>query len=92
MENILHRFIKGPTHFGMPRGAEVNLFSMNRNMLLFIQISALPLSVHHKWKETIHIVCKTTYGDQLPTKSPVELKSNSKVICEIHKDYRNEVN
>ena len=25
MKNILHRFIKGQTHFGMPRGAEVNL-------------------------------------------------------------------
>ena len=25
MKNILRQVIKGPTHFGMPRGAEVNL-------------------------------------------------------------------
>ena len=65
---------------------------MNRNMLLFIHIPALPLSVHYKWKETIHIVCKTTYGDQPLTKSPVELKDNSKVMCELYKDHLNDVN
>ena len=26
MKNILHRFIEGHTHFGMPRGAKKNEF------------------------------------------------------------------
>ena len=88
MQNILRQVIKGPTHFGMPRGAEVNL-ALNEPKYVALHSN---FSVHHKWKETIHVVCKTIYGDQLPTRSPVELKSNSKVICEICKDYRNEVN
>jgi hypothetical protein len=32
---------------------------MNRNMLHFIQIQMLSLSIYHKWKEVIDIVCKT---------------------------------
>ena len=50
---------------------------MIRIRLLFIQIQTLPPSMHHKWKEIIDIVCKTTnkiIGEQLPTKSPIDLK------------------
>jgi len=36
--------------------------SMNRNMLLFNQIQTLPPSMHHKQKEIIDDVCKTTNG------------------------------
>ena len=42
---------------------------MNRNRLLFIQVQTLPLSMHHKWKEIIDSVFKTTSGYSLGTKS-----------------------
>lgn len=31
---------------------------MNQIIFLFIQIQSLPLSMHHKWNESIDIVCK----------------------------------
>ena len=34
--------------------------TMNSNRLLFIQIQNLPPSIHHKWKEAIDILSKTT--------------------------------
>ena len=39
--------------------------------------------MHHKCREIIDIVCKTTNGnirDQLPTKSPIEFEDNSIVM------------
>ena len=33
---------------------------MNQYRLLLIQIQTLPLSMHHKWKEMIDFVYKTT--------------------------------
>jgi hypothetical protein len=53
---------------------------MNKNRLLFTKIQTLPLSMHHKWKEISDIAYKSTmesHRDQIPTKSPFELKGNS---------------
>ena len=53
---------------------------MNWNKLLSIQIQTLPPTVHHKWWETAHSVCKATNEKlQEPKfwKSPNELKNNS---------------
>ena len=36
--------------------------SMNPNRLLFIQTQTLPLSIHHKWKDIMDIVCPKTNG------------------------------
>ena len=49
---------------------------MNQIRLLFFQSQTLPPSMHHKWKEILDIVYNII-GDQLPTKSPIELKDNS---------------
>lgn len=53
--------------------------SLNRNRLLFIQLQTQPLSMHHKWK-TIRIYMQNnqwkTKGDQLLTKSSIELKDD----------------
>ena len=43
--------------------------SMNWNRLPFIQVQTLPPSMHHKWKEIIDIVCKTTNGKSWGTNS-----------------------
>ena len=57
---------------------------MNRNRLPFIQVQTLALSMHHRWKEMIDIVCITTIekfgGVLLPMKIPVELKENFNVF------------
>ena len=49
-------------------------------MLLFIQIRTLPPSMD-KWKDIIEFACKTTnreiIGDQLPMKSPLEVKDTT---------------
>ena len=61
---------------------------MNRNRLLFPRIQTLPPSIHHhhKWKEVTDFVCKTNQweilGDELPTKSPVELKDKSYITSD----------
>ena len=39
-------------------------------------IQMLTLSMQHKWKIIIDIVCKTIIGDNLPTERPTELKDN----------------
>ena len=52
---------------------------MNQNRLLFIQIQALPPSMHHKWKEINDFVCKTTSRksqETSPGETPIELKDN----------------
>ena len=36
--------------------------SRNQNRLLFIRIQTLPPTIHHKWKESIDFVCKSTNG------------------------------
>ena len=44
---------------------------MNQNMLLFIQIHRLPMSMQDKWKKNIDFVCETTHGNHWgPTNSP----------------------
>ena len=56
---------------------------MSWNRLLFIQIHALPPSMHdHKWKEISHIILQNNQwklkGDQLPQKkSSIDIKDNS---------------
>ena len=50
--------------------------SRNQNRLPFIQIQTLPPSMHHKWKELIDIVCKTTNG-KFNSQRPIEFKDNS---------------
>ena len=54
---------------------------MKRNRLFFIQIQTLPLSMHHKRKKVLilHANIQWRLGDQLQTKSPIELKGNSLV-------------
>jgi hypothetical protein len=46
----------------MPRGAKMSLTLNEPQWLLFIQIQALPPSMHHKWKEITDIVSKKTDG------------------------------
>ena len=63
MRYILHRYIDGRTHLGMPRGART---------LLFDQIQTLPLRMyHHKCKELFDFVSINSQWkiieDQLPT-------------------------
>ena len=43
-KNILYQFIKGETHFGMPRGAKQVWPSMNQHKLLFIHFQILHLA------------------------------------------------
>ena len=51
---------------------------MNQDRLLFVQIQSLPLNMHHKWKEMIDIVCKTTTetseGNNFQWKVPLSLR------------------
>ena len=56
--------------------------SMNQNRLLFMQIQTPPLSMHHKWN--FFLICMQInqwkiIGDQLPSKTPIELKDNSNI-------------
>jgi hypothetical protein len=46
--------------FWHTKGTENEFGPNDRNKLLFIQIQTIPLSMHHKWKENIDIVCKAT--------------------------------
>jgi hypothetical protein len=60
----------------MPRGANMSL-ALNA-LKLFVQIQRLPPSIHHhKGKETINTVWKTT---ELLMKDPIELKDDSTMV------------
>jgi hypothetical protein len=45
-------------YFGIPRGVRM----MNRNKSLFIEIQTIPPSIHHKLKEIMDYISKTTNG------------------------------
>jgi hypothetical protein len=47
-KKILYKLIEGQTHFDMPRGPKMSLALNDQNRLLFIQIRALSLSMHHR--------------------------------------------
>ena len=53
-KNILHRFIDGPTHFGMTRGAKMsstlNELGKLVKILSAVRMQALSPSIHDKWK------------------------------------------
>jgi hypothetical protein len=52
---------------------------MNQNRLLFIQIQALPPSMHHKWTGINDFVCITTSRKSQgtnPGERTIELKDN----------------
>ena len=69
MKHILCRFIESQT---WP--------SMNQNRFLIIQTQTL-FGMHHKWKENCRFCMQNNQwiiiGDQLTTKTPIELNYNS---------------
>ena len=54
---------------------------MNWNSCSSFKTQILPLSMHHKWKEIIGTICKTTdgksYGTNSQQKVPFESKNDS---------------
>ena len=57
-----YQFIEGQTQFGMQRGAEISLALNGPKKVALHSIQALPLSMHHNWKEIIDFVCNTVNG------------------------------
>ena len=77
-KKFLYKLIEGQTQFDMPRDAKMSLALNDQNRLLFIQIQALSLSMHHRWKEIPDFICKITngklYGINSKQKVPLSLR------------------
>ena len=80
MKNVLYQFIEGQTHFGMSRDATLSLASMNRDRLPFIQIKHCLQHAPQVLRHYSYCMQNNQWeirGDQLPTKSPIELRENA---------------
>jgi hypothetical protein len=80
MKNILYRFIEVQTHFGMSRDATLSLASMDRDRLPFIQSKYCLQHAPQVIRQDSHCMQNNQWGirgDQVPTKSPIELRENS---------------
>ena len=61
-KNIIYNSLKVQLILACQGGAKMSPALDEPKYVLFIQIQKLPLSMHHKWKNVIDIVCKTTNG------------------------------
>ena len=62
-KNIIYNSLKVKLILACQGGAKMSPAPNEPKYALFIQIQKLPLSMHHKWKNVIDIVCKTTNGE-----------------------------